>query len=324
MCFRYLSTGMTFRTLSQSYRIGESTVAVIVKEVCEALWQKLQLVYLPKPNKKIWLEKAEEFMELWQFPYCIGNIDGKHVVIWEPVNSGSHFFNYKKQFSVVLLALVDAKNKFFVIDVGSCGRFSDGNILTNSAFGRALRNQQLDLPPPSLVAGAYELPYVIVGDAAFPLMVNLMKPFPKPQLNDMQKKIFNYRLSRARRLVESAFGILSTRWRVFLKPFEIGVENVDKVVKATVVFHNYLRSQKSRGSVKQELSYFAENEGQIEPQNQLLPLHLVMAFADDIVIIGRSLKYVEEAFLALEKSGKEMGMVINEGQTKYMVATGGN
>ncbi|KAJ4450830.1 hypothetical protein ANN_02261 [Periplaneta americana] len=50
----------------------------------------------------------------------------------------------------------------------------------------------------------------------------------------------------------------------------------------------------------------------------------VMAFADDIVIIGRSLKYVEEVFLALEKSGKEMGMVTNEGKTKYMVATGGN
>ncbi|KAJ4427008.1 hypothetical protein ANN_26807 [Periplaneta americana] len=49
----------------------------------------------------------------------------------------------------------------------------------------------------------------------------------------------------------------------------------------------------------------------------------VMAFADDIVIIGRSLKYVEEAFLALEKSVKEMGMVI-EGKIKYMVATSGN
>lgn len=99
-----------------------------------------------------------------------------------------------------------------------------------------------------------------------------MRPFPKTQLQSTEKKIFNYRLSRARRLVESAFGILAARWRVFLKPFECDIKTVDKVVKATVVLHNYLRTQKNTHSVEQDLINFREEEDFSEPKDQFIPL----------------------------------------------------
>lgn len=66
-----------------------------------------------------------------------------------------------------------------------------------------------------------------------------MRPYPRDQL-DPQKRIFNYRLSRARRIVEATFGVLARKWYVYRKDFECKVETVDKVVKASCVLHNYL------------------------------------------------------------------------------------
>lgn len=71
-----------------------------------------------------------------------------------------------------------------------------------------------------------------------------MKPYGKHS-SGHDEHIFNYRLSRARRVVENAFGILATRFRVFLQPLNISVENVDAVVLASCTLHNYLRKKSS-------------------------------------------------------------------------------
>lgn len=54
-----------------------------------------------------WNTTINGFNEKWNFPSCCGAIDGKHVLIEAPPNSGSQFFNYKGSHSVVLLAAVD-------------------------------------------------------------------------------------------------------------------------------------------------------------------------------------------------------------------------
>ena len=82
------------------------------------------------------------------------------------------------------------------------------------------------------------MPLVIVGDAAYPLMPWLMKPFINNQRLDEEQKHFNYRQSRARMVVENAFGRLKGHWRVLLKRMEIGIKSVPNVISACCVLHN--------------------------------------------------------------------------------------
>jgi len=86
------------------------------------------------------------------------------------------------------------------------------------------------------------LPYVFIGDAAFPLMENMMRPYPGLNLINEQH-IFNYRLSRARRMIENCFGILVIRWRVLYKKMVMKPKNAQNVILACVILHNFLRSK---------------------------------------------------------------------------------
>ena len=81
---------------------------------------------------------ANDFFEKWNYPCCIGALDGKHIAILQFQNSGSEYFNYKHFFSIVLLALVDANYKFVDINVGASVRAGDAGIYTDSDLKKAL------------------------------------------------------------------------------------------------------------------------------------------------------------------------------------------
>lgn len=213
----------------------------IVKQVCEAIWSCLVEKYMTFPKMEEWKAIAEDYQKLWNFPNCVGAIDGKHVTIQAPANSGSQFHNYKGSFSIVLLAVVDARYRFRMIDVGAFGKRIDGGTLSSSAFGQALRRDALYLPPDAPLPGAEgNMPFVFVADEAFPLRRNMMRPFPGHNLSPEQK-IFNYRLSRARRMVECAFGILASQWRLYRQILAVSPEVAEVVVKATCILHNFIR-----------------------------------------------------------------------------------
>lgn len=130
------------------------------------------------------------------------------------------------------------------VDIGAYGKEGDSGVFKNSVFGKQITAETFpNVPPPSCIPGTdIVTPHVFLGDSAFTLSRNLLKPFNQRQSNEKEIcSIFNYRLSRARRTVENAFGILSQVFRMFLTPLAIKPESIDTVTLAACLLHNLLR-----------------------------------------------------------------------------------
>ncbi len=231
--------------VAMNYHMGESTLGDAIPQVCNALWERLRPHVLPTPTQATWRYQAEGFCERWGFPNCCGAIDGKHCKIQAPPNSGTSFYNYKGTFSIVLMAVAGFDYRFIYVDIGGYGSSNDSGIFNETSFGKALDEERLDLPPPAALPrepNGFEIPHMFVGDEAFKLSKNLMKPHAQKrnrQLN-ASERIFNYRLSRARHVVENAFGILAACFRINRRTIQLSPAKADCIVKATVVLHNLL------------------------------------------------------------------------------------
>ena len=144
-----------------------------------------------------------------------------------------------------MLAICDANYRFVLVDIGDSGRHSDGGVFSNSNIGKLLDRNALNVPSSCRLPGSEVVaPSVLVGDDAFPLKHYLMKPYPGKYLADNANE-YNYRLSRARRCVENAFGILAVRWQIFYGLIRCHPELAEKIVQAAVVLHNFLQAEKS-------------------------------------------------------------------------------
>uniref|UniRef100_A0A803KDN9 DDE Tnp4 domain-containing protein n=1 Tax=Xenopus tropicalis TaxID=8364 RepID=A0A803KDN9_XENTR len=240
---RYLATGRSFEDLKFTTGISAQALGRIIPETCNAIIESLKAEYLKFPSTEVeWKSVAKQFEDYWNFPNCLGAIDGKHVRIQPPTRSGSYYFNYKGYFSIVLLAIVNAKYEFLMVDVGKNGRVSDGGAMEQTFFYQQLQNDQLHVPSNS--DSREGLNYAFVADEAFALHKHILKPFPQKHLT-MERRIFNYRLSRARRVVENAFGILANRFRIFHTAIQLSPNKIDCVVLACCVLHNFLRRTSS-------------------------------------------------------------------------------
>lgn len=141
------------------------------------------------------------------------------------------------------MALVDASYKFIFVDIGCNGRVSDGGVFKNCNLYKALEESRLNIPKPVVLPNStHTVPYVIVADDAFAMTNYMIKPFSQAHLTK-EKRIFNYRLSRARRVVENAFGILANRFRIFINPIALSPEKVEVITVTSCIIHNYLRSK---------------------------------------------------------------------------------
>ena len=148
-----------------------------------------------------------------------------------------------------------------MVDVGINGRISDGGVLFHSKFGELFQEEKLNFPP--LPNCSENFPFVFVGDEAFALHTNLIKPYAQKNLNE-EKTIFNKRLSAARSVVENAFGILASRFRVLGTTINLEPLKASIITLAFCYLHNFLIREN-------EESYLAFSE---EAVNRCTIVHL--------------------------------------------------
>lgn len=162
----------------------------------------------------------------------------------------------------MLLAICDSNYKFIFIDVGAYGKCSDSTVFQNSIFYKKLREFNLNIPKESNIPGVPNaLPYFFIGDEAFSISEHILRPYPGTNLN-FTKRIFNYRLSRARRYIECAFGILTHKWRIFQRPLDVNVNLAIKIIKACCLLHNFVRER--HGVNFNEIVFNGDTEGMCE------------------------------------------------------------
>ena len=241
---RYLASGSMFTDLQWGFRLAPNTISEVVREVCQAIVDQFWDEFIVTPSTEVqWRAIADAFRLRWNCHHALGAIDGKHVAIQKPPHAGSEFYNYKKFHSIIILAVVDANYKFIWLDIGTNGAAGDAQIWNNSGLKLGLSTNRLNLPPPEPLPGdTTDIPFYLIGDDAFALEEFLMKPYAQRNLT-REERIFNYRLSRARRVVENAFGIMSMRFRVLTTTMRHRPEIATLVTSTCCVLHNIIRDR---------------------------------------------------------------------------------
>ncbi len=162
-----------------------------------------------------------------------------------------------------MMAAVDANYKFIYASVGTQGRVSDAGLFAQSDLRQAMDQGLLNFPPPEpLPSSDIMMPYMFVGDEAYPLRPDLMKPYPYRQM-DHSQRVLNYCLSRARRVVENVFGILANRLRVFRSTICLEPEKVVKITMASLCIHNFLRECRSEAYMPPAFADWENNDHSI-------------------------------------------------------------
>ena len=231
-----LATNVEYRTIGHLFGVSRSSVCMIVNEVCTAIVTKLMHRFIRLPTGAKLDEVVAGFRNRWGFPQCAGAVDGTHIPIIAPTEYHADYHNRKGWYSILMQAVVDHAYRFTDVYIGWPGRVHDARVFANSMIYRKAERQAL-FPNDMVNIEGEQVPIVLLGDPAYPLMTWLMKPFSdNGRLTDSQTR-FNYRLSKARMVVENAFGRLKGRWRCLLKRNDNALKNVPNVVASCCVLH---------------------------------------------------------------------------------------
>ncbi|CAG2195955.1 unnamed protein product [Mytilus edulis] len=209
----HLATGEKYSTLEYDFRVARNSISKFLPEVCRAIVDEYKDEVISCPtDQNDWRAIADEFQKRWNVPHACGALDGEHVAIRCPPKTGSLYHNYK-----------------------------DAQIYNASELKECLEDGTIGFPEPDpLPNDDQNMPYFLLGDDAFGLRTYLMKPF---SIRGMSKEqaITNYRISRGRRVVENAFGILAQRWQIFLSTMGQVPDTVSVIIETCVCLHNLMR-----------------------------------------------------------------------------------
>ncbi|XP_065418090.1 uncharacterized protein LOC135974373 [Chrysemys picta bellii] len=231
-----LATPDSYQSVGNQFGVGKSTVRAAVMQVAKAITELLLRKVVTLGN----VQAIVDGFAAMGFPNCGGAINGTHIPILAPEHQGTQYINRKGYFSMVLQALVDHRGRFTNINVGWPGRVHDARVFRNTTLFKRLQQGTYFLDQ-KITVGDVEMPIVILGEPAYPLMPWLMKPYTGSL--DSSQDLFNYRLNKCRMVVERAFGHLKGRWRTLLTRSDLSQTNIPIVIAACCVLHNLCESK---------------------------------------------------------------------------------
>ncbi|KAK3884288.1 hypothetical protein Pcinc_011453 [Petrolisthes cinctipes] len=216
---RFIATGNSYKSLGYAFRVASNTIAIIFPETCRAIIEAFADEYLQIPDSvEGWKQIANRFNERWNIPHTLGAL------------MGSIFASRIQRLEARTTSTTRSSSPW------SCWHFPNLQHIM-------LENKRANLPPAEKLPGDPEgkpVDYFFVEDDAFALRSWMMKPYPERNLSKPER-IYNYRLYRARRVVENDFGMLANRFRVFHSTINLMHDRVEAVVMAACVLHNVLR-----------------------------------------------------------------------------------
>ncbi|XP_034473575.1 uncharacterized protein LOC117780980 [Drosophila innubila] len=230
----YLTNVESIQDLSKAFEMGSSTVRAVVPETSEVLWNTLEPAFMPQPN---WSNIVEGYQQTWEVPHCLGAVDAKLLDV-----------DYKGANDIILLASCDTNLNFTCIDIATVTDAVDNQLHWHYDFGSQLLDLQLVniLPPEPLQSGKDQkdqenFVYTFIADSSFPMREHLITPY-KSRYLDFDQFHFNRHLSRALAgSIDKAFNLLLSRWRLLSQPLRQSPSNAEKIVRAAVVLHNFVK-----------------------------------------------------------------------------------
>ena len=218
--------------------VGKSTIMEAAQDVVNVLYDQ-QNQYNKFPTT---IAETTECIATFQrtrseLPNVVGAIDGTHIPIIAPRIDAVDYFSRYQQHDMIVQGVVNGTGKFIDAVAGFPWSAHDARVLRNSNIYQEAENGNILQAPLVNIDGNDIAPY-LVGDSDYPLAPWLIKPFPEGT-NDPDEKTFNKELSRARVVVERAFGILKRRWRVLQKRLDSSLNFAIKTTIACIVLRNF-------------------------------------------------------------------------------------
>ncbi|XP_029164237.1 protein ALP1-like [Nylanderia fulva] len=220
--------------------IHKSTVKKCVYKVVKAINQIMLQNYIYMPHEKEAKFIAQNFEEKCGIPQIIGSIDGTHIEIIPPSEGCKDFVNRKGWPSYNVLAVVDHNGRFRNIVAKHPGSCHDAAVLKDSTL---YKNSNTIIPKETQNINGMEIPFIIVGDPAYPLLPWLLKGYSGSL--SAEQESFNVYLNSARVSVEMAFGRLKARWRI-LHQINCDYIFAPEIIVACCILHNFVESKKER------------------------------------------------------------------------------
>ncbi|KMQ84770.1 nuclease harbi1-like protein, partial [Lasius niger] len=252
-----------YRVVGNVFGVHKSTVKKYLYRVMKAINEVLAPAYINMPNQDEAKYIAMQFENISHIFQIIGCIDGTHIPITVPEEGYRDFVNRKGWTSYNVQAIVDHNGRFRNVFAKHPGSVHDAAVFKDSTL---YKHSQEIIPQMEKHVNGQGIPFMIVGDPAYPLLPWLIKSYSGSV--SPEEESFNVYLNSARVSVEMAFGRLKARWRMLQKKVDCNYKFVPQVIVACCVLHNFCEDNKDR-FLEEWLQPVIELEVFVQPRQQI-------------------------------------------------------